>query len=289
MSEAYIMSAILVGVCGWGDHEIYPPGTKPNEKLSLYAGHFPVVEVDSTFYAIASADRMERWVNTTPDTFRFVVKAYRELTGHGRTTKAPDRTWSELVQETKASLLSLQEAGKLSLLLFQFPPWYDCKESHVRYIQKVRHAFAEYPVAIEFRNQSWFSPDYRDKTLSFLANNHLVHVVCDEPQVPVGSVPIITKVTNEEQVLIRFHGRNISGWSDSKNPNWRDIRYAYRYSSAELDEWVQVVRKLRKKTKQIILLFNNNSQGDAVDNAKQFIQKCGITYTTLAPRQTELF
>jgi uncharacterized protein YecE (DUF72 family) len=283
------MSSILVGVCGWGDHDIYPPGTKSTEKLSVYAGHFPVVEIDSTFYAIAPADRMERWAKSTPDTFRFVVKAYRELTGHGRTTKAPERNWPELVEETKASLQPLQQAGKLSLLLFQFPPWYDCKESHVRYIQKVRHVFADYPIAIEFRHQSWFSPSYCERTLSFLKRENLVHVVCDEPQVPVGSVPIITKVTNQNHVLVRFHGRNINGWSDSKNPNWRDVRYAYRYSSAELDEWVDRVKQMMKETKQMILLFNNNSKGDAVDNANQFIQKYGITYTNLAPRQTELF
>ncbi|WP_028776788.1 DUF72 domain-containing protein [Shimazuella kribbensis] len=283
------MSSILVGVCGWGDHDIYPPGTKAADKLSVYAGHFPVVEIDSTFYAIAPADRMDRWVKSTPDTFRFVVKAYRELTGHGRTEKAPERTWSELVEETKASLLPLRQTGKLSLLLFQFPPWYDCKESHVRYIQKVRHAFADYPIAIEFRHQSWFSSVYHEKTLSFLASENLVHVVCDEPQVPVGSVPIITKVTNQNHVLVRFHGRNINGWSDSKNPNWRDVRYAYRYSSDELDEWVERVKHMMKETNQMILLFNNNSKGDAVDNAKQFIQKYGISYTNLAPRQSELF
>jgi uncharacterized protein YecE (DUF72 family) len=186
-------------------------------------------------------------------------------------------------------LLALKRAGKLSLLLFQFPPWFDCKASHVRYIQKVRQAFAEYPVAIEFRHQSWFTPAFRQKTLSLLASEQLVHVVCDEPQVPEGSVPIITEVTNKEQVLVRFHGRNVKGWSDSKNPNWRDVRYAYRYSDEELDEWVQKVKQMMKEAKQIILLFNNNSQGDAIDNARQFIQKLGITYMDLAPIQTELF
>jgi uncharacterized protein YecE (DUF72 family) len=283
------MSTILVGVTGWGDHDIYPTGTKSTEKLALYSGHFPVVEVDSTFYAIAPPERMDRWGKSTPDSFRFVVKAYRELTGHGRVGKAPERTWTELVQQTKESLEPLRESGKLSLLLFQFPPWYDCKESHVRYIKKIRHAFTGYSIAIEFRHQSWFHPSYRDKTLSFLANEQLVHVVCDEPQGSEGSVPIITKVTNKEQVLIRFHGRNVAGWNDSKNPNWRDIRYAYRYSSTELDEWVERVKHMMKETEQIILLFNNNSQGDAVDNAKQFIEKYGITYTNLAPIQTELF
>jgi uncharacterized protein YecE (DUF72 family) len=283
------MNSILIGVCGWGDHNIYPSGTNAINKLPLYAGHFPVVEVDSTFYAIAPPERMERWANSTPNSVRFVVKANRELTGHGRLEKAPVRSWSELVQETKESLSPILNAGKLALLLFQFPPWYDCTGRHVRYIEKIRHAFFDYPVAIEFRNQSWFSPAYHDRTLFFLTENQFIYVICDEPQVESGSVPIIAEVTNQEQVLIRFHGRNIAGWSDSKNPNWRDVRYAYRYSDDELDEWVTVIEKLKKKSKQIILLFNNNSEGDAVDNAKQLIQKCNINYTDLAPRQFELF
>jgi uncharacterized protein YecE (DUF72 family) len=44
---------ILVGLAGWGDHDtIYPPGIKPREKLKVYSGRFPIVEVDSSFYAL---------------------------------------------------------------------------------------------------------------------------------------------------------------------------------------------------------------------------------------------
>jgi uncharacterized protein YecE (DUF72 family) len=278
------MSKLYIGVCGWGDHDLYPPGTKSSEKLSLYAGHFPVVELDSTFYAIAPAERMARWTKLVPASFRFVVKANRELTGHGRTANAPVRTWSQLVKETKESLQPMQAAGKLAMLLFQFPPWYDCTQSHVRYIQKVRIAFADVPLAIEFRHASWFTPIYCERTLNFLRAENLIHVVCDEPQ-----FPIITKVTNKQQVLIRFHGRNEAGWNDNKNPNWRDIRYAYRYSDSELEEWVGRIKTLEKQgAEQIIALFNNNSQGDAAANAKQMIEKLGIAYEDLAPRQGEL-
>lgn len=283
------MSTTLIGVCGWGDHLIYPPGTNARDKLSLYASHFPIVEVDSTFYAIPTQERMEQWVKTTPDSFQFVVKAYRELTGHGRMGKTPDRSWGELIAETRESLVPMISSDKLSLLLFQFPPWYDCKENHVHYIEKLRYAFSNYPIAIEFRNQSWFMPLYKDRTLSFLTNLELVHTICDEPQAGIGSVPIITEVTNSEQVLIRLHGRNIAGWNDSKNPDWRDVRYAYRYSDKELTEWKIIVEQLAQTSKEVIMLFNNNSQGDAVDNAKQMIKKLDITYSNLAPRQTELF
>lgn len=279
---------ILVGVCGWGDHDLYPPNTSARDKLRIYASHFPVVELDSTYHAIAPVERMEKWTSETPEVFRFVVKAYRELTGHGRPKKAPMRSWYELIQDMRASLIPMKEAGKLSLVLFQFPPWYDCTKAHVRYIRKVRQAFHDMPVAIEFRNQSWFLPQYREKTLAFLAEEKLIHVVCDEPQAGEGSVPIVPAVTNPELVLVRFHGRNAAGWNNTGQKNWRDVRYAYRYSDEELDEWIPRVKRLAEEAKQVILLFNNNSQGDAVSSANRMILKLGLDFQGLAPRQLEI-
>jgi uncharacterized protein YecE (DUF72 family) len=44
---------IQIGLAGWGDHEaLYPAGTNPKDKLAVYSQTFPVVEVDSSFYAI---------------------------------------------------------------------------------------------------------------------------------------------------------------------------------------------------------------------------------------------
>jgi uncharacterized protein YecE (DUF72 family) len=283
------MNPIQVGVCGWGDHDLYPPGTPAREKLRIYAGHFPVVEVDSTYHAIAPAERMERWANETPEAFRFVVKAYRELTGHGRPERAPVRTWTELVQEMTESVRPVADAGKLSMLLFQFPPWYDCTAKHVRYLRRVREAFADFPVAVEFRNRTWFTEQYHERTLRFLEEERFIHVVCDEPQAGEGSVPIVPAVTHPEHALVRFHGRNVEGWNQSGRPDWRDVRYAYRYSDEELEEWVGRIHELKRQVKQVTLLFNNNSQGDAAGNAKQMIRKLGLKFEGLAPRQLEFF
>ena len=38
------------------------------------------------------------------------------------------------------------------------------------------------PCAIEFRNQTWFYPEMRDKTLQFLEQEKWIHTICDEPQ-----------------------------------------------------------------------------------------------------------
>jgi uncharacterized protein YecE (DUF72 family) len=101
-------------------------------------------------------------------------------------------------------------------------------------------------------------------------------------------VPLVPYGT-EKAVLVRLHGRNVHGWNNHGQSNWRDVRYLYRYNEKELLEWKSIVEKLQKETKKIVMLFNNNSGGDAADNAKQMIQLLGLEYEGLAPRQLDLF
>ncbi|SFS64402.1 DUF72 domain-containing protein [Marininema halotolerans] len=282
---------IQIGLCGWGDHDIYPPRTTSKEKLSSYAGHFPVVEVDSSYYAIPSPERMEQWAADTPPSFRFVVKAYRELTGHGRGKNAPEKSGVAWFADFRESLSPLVDKGKLTAVLFQFPPWFDCKKEHVHYIRRCRQELKDLPLAIEFRNRTWFLPEYYDRTLEFLKREELIHVICDEPQAGISSVPIVPAVTHPEQTLLRFHGRNHHGWNQSgrSNEDWRAVRYAYRYSDEELEEWKVRIRHLQKETNQLTLLFNNNSEGDAATDAKRMTKILGIDPEGLASRQLDIF
>ena len=68
-----------------------------------------------------------------------------------------------------------------------------------------------------------------------------------------------------------------------------DVRYLYRYSVDELAEWVPRIHRIAAQTKEVSILFNNNSGGDAVGNAKQFMKMLGVDPTGLNPRQLELF
>lgn len=63
----------------------------------------------------------------------------------------------------------------------------------------------------------------------------------------------------------------------------------YRYNEKELLEWKERLEKLQKQTKDIYLLFNNNSGGDAVHNAKQLMSLLNIEYENLAPKQLDFF
>ncbi|WHX25377.1 DUF72 domain-containing protein [Virgibacillus halodenitrificans] len=282
---------IYIGVTGWGDHHsLYPPDLKSKDKLAEYSSHFPVVEVDTSFYAIQPIRNAEKWVKQTPENFRFVVKAYQGMTGHQR-GDIPFETKEDMFKAYLESLVPYQNAGKLAMVLFQFPPWFDCKKANVDYLRYCKQRMGDIPIALEFRNQSWFSDEFRQSTLDFMEKEGWIHSIADEPQAGDRSIPIVPVVTNSNKTLVRMHGRNVHGWNKPKNAdtNWRDVRYLYKYNQEELLEWKQRIEKLTQESEDIIVLFNNNSGGDAAGNAKEFQGLMDIQYEGLAPRQLDLF
>ncbi|GGE70435.1 DUF72 domain-containing protein [Priestia taiwanensis] len=280
---------IKIGVTGWGDHDSLYPDTYTNKnKLKTYSNHFPIVEVDSAFYAVQSERNYAKWVQETPSHFSFVVKALGTLTGHTREgIKAAEL--DALFDRYLSSVEPVREAGKLKALLFQFPPWFDCKAENVHYLRYIKAKLGNIPAAIEFRNQTWFRDNYRERTLSFMEEEEWIHTICDEPQAGAGSIPTILHPTHKNLTLVRFHGRNVHGWNNHGQDNWRKVRFLYRYTKEELVEWVNHIRELEKKTKEICILFNNNSGGDAVHNAKQLMGLLNIEYGEKMPEQMELF
>ena len=54
-------------------------------------------------------------------------------------------------------------------------------------------------------------------------------------------------------------------------------------------EWAERLKQLQKEAKEVYVLFNNNSGGDAADNAKELLEILGIEYEGLAPKQLGLF
>ncbi|MFS0672117.1 DUF72 domain-containing protein [Ornithinibacillus sp. 179-J 7C1 HS] len=282
---------IYIGLTGWGDHDtLYTEDLKPRDKLAEYSSHFPVVELDASFYAIQPVRNTLKWVKDTPEKFRFVVKAYQGMTGHER-NEIPFENKEIMFQAFKDSLKPFQEADKLAMVLFQFPPWFECNRENVNYLRYCKKMMDDLPIALEFRNQSWYCEKFRESTISFMKQNGWIHSVADEPQAGEGSIPIVPVVTNSSMTLIRMHGRNVHGWTKPKNAdtNWREVRYLYKYNREELLEWKERVLELSKDSKDIIVLFNNNSGGDAAGNAKEFQQILGIEYEGLAPKQLGLF
>lgn len=282
---------INIGLTGWGDHpDLAGPNSTVKDKLVDYTGHFPVVELDSTFYAIQPERNIQKWIRETPSRFQFIVKAYQGITGHSR-EPLPFESKEAMYEAFVKSIEPLQAAGKLAMVLVQFPPWFDCRKENVNEIRYIRERLRMFDVAIEFRHQSWYSPPFKEKTLHFLRTFNFIHTVCDEPQAGDGSVPLVPQATRDDRVLFRLHGRNVYGWRNTfgDDKSWRTVRYLYDYNEVELKEFETIVNSLATQSEDVFVIFNNNSGKHAANNAKAFQQLLKITYENLAARQLNLF
>lgn len=278
---------IQIGLTGWGDHpDLYVSSAR--ERLQDYSAHFPVVELDAAFYAIQPIKNSLKWIKETPENFQFVVKAYQGITGHLR-GDFPFDSIDEMFELYRQSVMPFKNSGKLSMILAQFPPWFQCTKENVQYLRKVREELKDFEVVIEFRHQSWYSSEYKNSTLQFLKENGLHHSVCDEPQAGDGSIPLVPIATTNK-VLVRLHGRNTYGWvNPGNNVKWREVRYLYDYNREELSSIKGICEYLEKQAKEVVVLFNNNSGGHAANNAKMFQSMLGIDFEGLAPKQLDFF
>ncbi|CQR46646.1 hypothetical protein BN1058_00915 [Paraliobacillus sp. PM-2] len=282
--------SIFVGLTGWGDHDLlYHHGIKAKEKLATYSAHFPIVEVDSSFYAIQPIQNVEKWCAETPANFKFIFKAHQSMTGHDR-KKLTNYQAKQVFQSFIESIEPVRQQNKLLYILFQFPPWFDVREQHITKLKKIKQLLPSLPIAIEFRHQSWFHPKNKDDTLALLRTYQWINTICDEPQAGDTSIPTIVETTNKTHAFIRMHGRNLHGWNrNGRGEEWRKVRFLYRYNEKELLEWCENIQRLQSKVNHVSIVFNNNSGGDASENAKQLIQLLGITYDNLNPKQLDLF
>ncbi len=297
-------SKVLVGTASWTDPTIiksgwYPPEARTAEqRLQHYASQFPLVEVDSTYYALPAERNSVLWVERTPPEFTFNFKAFALLTGHGTALSRlpatlrdslpagfgedkkqiymkdlPDDAQRWVWDAFESALEPLRQAGKLGAILFQFPPWFHISRSSKQYLEKCREELPEHRLAVEFRNASWLSDRNAAETLSFLADHDLTYVCVDEPQGFRSSVPLVTAVTNPDLAMLRLHGRNQENW-DKKGISVVD-RFKYLYTDEELKELAPRVEELAGDAQQTHVLFNNCYSDFGVRNAARLADLIG--------------
>jgi uncharacterized protein YecE (DUF72 family) len=292
---------IHMGICSWAEKtlvesgEFYPREARTAEsRLRYYASCFDAVEVDSTYYAIPDPRTVWLWETRTPNDFVFHVKVYGALTGHAidpRTLPADIRAQaggaagrSVYVREPEALgliarrfadvLMPLTRAGKLGLLVYQFPPWFGYSERNEDYILSCKKLAAGLPMAVEFRHGSWLSAARAPSVLAFLREHGLTYVAADEPQYgTMATVPLVPAVTTET-AYFRFHGRNAENWFKKGVPT--TLRYDYLYSDEELEEFLPAIREAERQAKKTYAMFNNCHKSSAAVNAlrlKELINK----------------
>ncbi|GGC88511.1 DUF72 domain-containing protein [Enterococcus wangshanyuanii] len=276
---------IRLGLTSFNEHDKLTG--KKRSTLYEYAGYLPFVEMDTAYYGIPRQESVIEWTKSVPENFRFVMKVYSGISCQGEWQQYYQNE-QEMVTAFLTSMQPMIESGKLYAFLVQFSGTFSCTKENVQYLEKIRHWFAGYPLAIELRNGSWYTEKYLKQTLSFMKKNEFSLVIVDEPQIPTNPVPFFPFVTNEQFVLFRLHGRNAAGWM-ANDKDWRKKRTLYRYNADEIADLSEAVEKIAGAAKEVGVIFNNNSGGDAAGNLLEMKAALGIKYDQLNPKQIDLF
>src|SRR5437660_7997649 len=150
------MSRLFVGTSGWAypswKPEFYPEKLPQKNFLKYYATQLNTVEVNFTFRQLVKETTIEKWLNETPQEFRFGIKAHQVITHIKRLTATED-----FVKRFLGTIEALARAERLGPVLFQLPP-------NLRADTELLETFlATIPrglrAAFEFRHTSWFGDD----------------------------------------------------------------------------------------------------------------------------------
>jgi uncharacterized protein YecE (DUF72 family) len=108
------------------------------------------VEVNFTFRQLVKETTIQNWIEQTPATFRFGVKAHQVIT-HIKRLKGTE----DFVPRFLATIEPLASAGKLGPVLFQLPP--NLKADAALLKDFLALLPRTLPAAFEFRHESWFA------------------------------------------------------------------------------------------------------------------------------------
>ncbi len=289
---------VSVGTASWTDPTLtargvfYPEDARsPDARLRHYATRFPLVEVDSSYYALPTAANAEHWVERTPDEFTFDVKAFALMTGHATEVARLPRTVRELLpaslatqprvhakqlpaevialvwQTFVAAVQPLVASGRMGAVFLQYAPWVVPTKTSPAMFERARERLGTLPIAVEFRNAQWLASPLRERTLKLLSGLDMSYVVVDEPQGMASSVPPEVAVTSPKLAVLRLHGQRADLWER------RGVavveKYRYLYSLLELERWIPRITELAEQVERLHIVFNNCYANYGVCNAME--------------------
>ena len=212
----------------------FPAGFAEKSRLNFYASLFNTIEINSSFYKIPQAATLSRWAADVPDGFRFTFKLWKGITHQKGLEFNPDDVarFMEVIDHIS------QRKG---CLLVQFPP--SLAINAINQLEKLLASLGtDWPLAVEFRNRSW----YTGQTYDLLGRFNAFMVLQD---IPASASPLLP--LSDEFVYLRFHG--LGGKYRGCYPD--DFLYEY---AMYINEWAGEGK--------IIYAYFNNTMGDALKN-----------------------
>jgi uncharacterized protein YecE (DUF72 family) len=252
---------IRVGTSGYSYDDwhgpFYPADLPAGERFDWYARFFNAVEINSTFYRQPTVALAESLARRAPSGFKFAVKAYGGLThDYQAATNADFRRFRE-------GLEPFISTARLGVVLAQFPGSFRLRPDTADYLRRLRGAWPDVPLAVEFRHHRWADP----RVLALLRELKIGFCNVDEPSLPGLMAP--SAELTAPSAYVRFHGRNAARWHEHEEA-WE--RYDYTYAGEALAEWVPRIKDLGARADDVYVFFNNHYVAQAVTNARELME-----------------
>jgi uncharacterized protein YecE (DUF72 family) len=229
--------ATWVGTSGYNYPEwkgsFYPEKLASTKMLPYYAGHFPTVEINNTFYRMPSEKTLAGWSAATPERFRLTLKAPQRITHEARL-----KDCAEDVQYFAKIAATL--GPKLGVLLFQLPPYL---RKDLGLLDGFLEALpAGVCAAFEFRHASWLGEELYGR----LRARNLALCVADSEKL---STPV--EITADYAYFrLRDEG----------------------YTPQEIVHWGQIIRERTASCREVYVYFKHEEAGKGPQFAQLLIE-----------------
>lgn len=244
---------------GWAG-SFYPSDLPERDYLSYYAQHFDAVEVDSTFYRTPAASTVRGWYEKTPQGFLFAAKVPQQITHEKMLVDC---------KEEVAGFLKVMDLlkEKLGPLLFQFPYFNRAKfKSGGEFVARLKSFMKTLPegnrFAVEIRNRQWLDAKFADT----LRERGVALALVDHPWMP-RATELFAKFDpiTADFAYIRWLGDRKG--IEEKTKTWDKIIVN---RTADLGEWVEVLKKVHERKIQILAFANNHYAGYGPGTIEEF-------------------
>jgi uncharacterized protein YecE (DUF72 family) len=244
-------------------NSFYPAGLPSGQALNYYSRIFNAVEVNTTFYGPQSPAQIQRWNASTPDEFRFCLKAPKRITHELRLVN----TAAEMHAFLDASA-GLEK--KFGPVLIQLPPSFTVSErANLDSFLQTLPAGQRY--AIEFRHASWFVPE----TEELLKQHGVCWVANDYEELPAE----IHKTA--DFLYIRWIARH----NVIPHPGYEVLDRSER-----LQSWLAMIRANLEGVNAVFGFFDNDYAGHAPATCNRLKAMAGLPVSSSsAEEQGRLF
>lgn len=218
---------VSIGCAKWNKTDLkgfYPKGTK--DELTYYSTQFNSIELNATFYSMPSPEQILTWKDKTPADFKFFPKIPNTVSHYRRLLNITD-----VVTQFATSVLNFDE--KLGMVFLQLHDNFKPKDFE-RLEKFIQDWPKEVPLAIELRNNEWFSDEeIFNKTMDLFEKYNITNIIVDT----AGRRDMLHMRLTTPTAFIRYVGANAES------------------DYTRLDDWLERIKLWKKEGLENLYFF----------------------------------